>query len=113
MSELQYENFLIDILSSWIRDENAAPGRRYHYQFPNSEDSVKLYSALLKAAPKAFQYEETQLRYLEIEGLRILFVRHSDSASGEGDDISFSESYISMLRDQVASQAGQFESTLL
>ena len=113
MSELQYENFLIDILSSWIRDENAAPGRRYHYQFPNSKDSVKLYSALLKAAPKSFQHEETQLRYLEIEGLRILFVRHSDSASGKGDDISFSDSYISMLRDQVASQAGQFESTSL
>ncbi len=113
MSDLQYENFLIGILSSWLQNESSIAGKRYHYPFPNAGDSKKLYGALLKEAPSSLEYEGIQLPYIEIGEHRLVFVRHSDSATGKDNDIGFTESYISMLRDQVASQSGAFESTLL
>ena len=113
MSDLQYENFLIGLLTDWISKESSAPGKRFHYPFPNSQDSENLYQAFQNQAQHYLIFNGIQLPYLEIDELRLIYVRHSDSANGDEPGISYSESYISMLRDQVASQAEEFEGTSL
>lgn len=108
MSNLQYEQFLVGVLSSWCEEGNCQPGKRFHYQFSDSEDSARLYSELKNAASDEIEIDDEKVPFIDLADTKLIFVRHADRDVG-GSIPCYSESYISMLRDQVAGQAGAFD----
>jgi len=104
----QYEQFLVGVLSSWCEDGNCQSGKRFHYQFSDSRDSARLYSELERAAFGEIEVGEEKVPFIDVADTKLIFVRHADRDICE-DTPCYSESYISMLRDQIASQAGVFD----
>jgi len=107
MLNLQYEKFLVEVLSSWCGEGNCQPGKRLHYQFSNPVNSALLYDELDANSSGSIAVEGHAIPFMEVSGVKLIFVRHSDLKSSEAST-SYSESYISMLRDKVAGQADEF-----
>lgn len=108
MLNLQYEKFLVEVLSSWCGEGNCQPGKRLHYQLSDSEDSARLFTEMENASSGEIQVSDESIPFIDVAGTKLIFVRHIDGGVGGGAP-SYSESYISMLRDRVAGQAGVFD----
>ena len=108
MLNRQYEQFLVEVLSAWCEDGNSQPGKRFHYQFSDSDNSALLYSRLEEASSGVISLGDESISYLEVANTKLIFVRHADNNAFSSCP-SYSESYISMLRDKVAGQSGVFE----
>jgi len=108
MSNLQYEQFLVEVLSSWCEEGNCQPGKRFHYQFSDSEDSARLYEEMRSQSVGFIEIRDQQIPYIVFAQTKTIFARHTGTKN-QGKVAQYSESYISMLRDQVAGQSGLFE----
>lgn len=109
MSVRQFEEFIAAYFLDWAR-ENARDGFRYQFRSPNIENSLKLFSALTdsKTVSGIISCKGSELPYIDCNGTKLLPVIHSD-----GGDAGFTENFISFLRDEVAGQARDFNSTAL
>ncbi len=108
MSNLRYEQFLVEVLSSWCEEGNCQPGKRLHYQFSDSGDSALLYTEMAGSSSGAIEIGGENIPYIELGNTKLIFVRHADRVAA-CEIPCYSESYISMLRDQVAGQSDMFE----
>jgi DNA phosphorothioation-dependent restriction protein DptH len=108
MSNLQYEQFLVEVLSSWCEEGNCQPGKRFHYQFSDSEDSARLYEEMRSQSVGFIEIGDQQIPYIVFAETKTIFARHTGTKN-QGKVAQYSESYISMLRDQIAGQSGLFE----
>jgi len=109
MSETQFDEFLKDLLVSYLGTRIVA-GRRYQFRSPDSSNTERLIDQLLNAASDAVDVNGTSIPCLNVNGIRLIFVGHSDDSNSSK---TFNENYISMLRDRVAEQAGEFKKTSL
>jgi DNA phosphorothioation-dependent restriction protein DptH len=107
MSVKPFEEFMVDCLFRWVK-KDIQPGARYHFKSADYENTVKLYEAFVaNSIDQSLDFNGHELKYIEIDGIRVLFAMQGDSALG------FTENYISHLRDKVASQSGVFSNCAL
>lgn len=109
MSETQFDAFLAKQLIEWL-DTRIVAGQRYQFRSSDSTNTLRMISHFRGSASGAIDVHGTQIPYVQVGGMRLLCVAHSD-APGVND--SFNENYISMLRDCVAEQATVFQQTSL
>ncbi len=99
------EQFLVDA-ETYIND-----GFRYQFKSPDSENSVRLYQAMIEHSQNSiYATNGTELPFLELPSCKIVPVIHS-----EDPDVyqGFTENYISHLRDEIASQSGYLKGCAL
>ncbi len=109
MSVKQFEEFIASYFLDWARN-NVKEGFRYQFRSPNIENSLKLFKALKdpEVVTGSILCKESELHYVLCGSTKLIPVIHSDRG-----DIGFTENFISFLRDEVASQSGDFKSTAL
>ena len=110
MSSTRFERFVVDQLVQWLAPRITA-GFRYQFRSPDTDMTHRLIRELQHRAVGALRLRDTDLSYLVINGVKLLYVPHVDSNSTPG--AGFNENYISMLRDEVASQHGPLEGCAL
>ena len=103
MSEKQFERFLAKQFSQWAK-KGIPAGFRYHFKSPDSHNSYRLFKALLELTDGSLEpVSGVELTYIDSGLSKIIPVLH-----GEGEDGTFTENYISHLRDAIAGQEGVF-----
>lgn len=103
MSEKQFERFLAKQFSQWAK-KGIPAGFRYHFKSPDSHNSYRLFNALLELTDGNLEpVSGVELAYIDSGLSKIIPVLH-----GEGEDGTFTENYISHLRDAIAGQEGVF-----
>lgn len=109
MSVRFFEDFIVPHFLK-AADGYLEPGYRYQFKSPDVENSLKLYRAFThhKSGLGVLTVEGTSLPYLSCSGVKLLPVIHKN-----GCEAGYTENFISFLRDQVASQKGEFEGTAL
>lgn len=108
MSAKHFESFQVDKFISWAETE-AHPGHRFQFKSPSSDNSVKLYDALLKRADKSIVADGISLPCISSADCKLIPVLHKSQGGTRG----FTENYISKLRDDVSGQSGAFQNTAL
>src|SRR5690606_37480167 len=98
MSEKRFEDFLIEKLLAALTTK-ATPGFRCRYWVPDDSYSEQLIEACLRLPHEHLELRGVSLPYLLLEQSKLLFV--SDCSK-----YHYSENYIAMLRDEVASKEG-------
>ncbi|WP_180190151.1 DNA phosphorothioation-dependent restriction protein DptH, partial [Acinetobacter sp. YH01009] len=106
MSKKQYEDFLVELFFDWAKN-HLKIGEKLHFKSPDDENSLKLFEAFHRKLETFFYLHQEKIHYLNLNGLRIIPVLHSDDEQG------YSENYISYLRDHVSSQIGEFKDSIL
>ncbi len=105
MSETQFDAFLASQLLQWLASR-ISPGQRYQFRSSDNGNTNRIITHFRNAANGVINVQGTEITFVEVAGLRLLCVAHSDSTdSSDG----FNENYISMLRDCVAEQSNVFE----
>ncbi|TFH85692.1 DNA phosphorothioation-dependent restriction protein DptH [Billgrantia azerbaijanica] len=99
MSARPFDFFLVAQFVAWAR-LHATPGSRYQFRSPDSGNAESLHAALIVEADGHVQVGEVALPYLLCDGARIIPVLQHPEAAG-----SYSENYISFLRDEISRQA--------
>ncbi|MDN3647575.1 DNA phosphorothioation-dependent restriction protein DptH [Reinekea marina] len=86
------------------------PGYKYQFKSPNHQNSVKLYKAFLNhsSASKLTLGKVEDIHYIVVSGIKLVVVLHKN-----GEEIGFTENYISFLRDEISSQKGEWANTAL
>jgi DNA phosphorothioation-dependent restriction protein DptH len=103
MSEKQFERFLAKQFSLWA-EQGIPAGFRYHFKSPDGDNSQRLYNAMIELANGRLATEQgIELAFIETALSNVIPVLH-----GEGEDGTFTENYISHLRDAIAGQEGVF-----
>ncbi|MDU4840496.1 MAG: DNA phosphorothioation-dependent restriction protein DptH [Leclercia adecarboxylata] len=107
MSARPFEHFLVERFNEWVSDL-IEPGSRYQFKSPSAENGLALYKALIESTSEkaVITTDGIALPYILCNGIKILPVLH-------GDEMGFTENYISRLRDLVAGRSGEFENTAL
>lgn len=93
-----FNAFLVAEFTAWA-EHHANPGSRYQFRSPDKANAESLYDALIVGADGHVQLGEVALPYLECGLSRIIPVLQHPGAAQ-----SYSENYISFLRDEVARQ---------
>ena len=110
MSVKQFETFLVE---QFLADAEAhiKAGFRYQFKSPDSENSVRLYQAMIAHSQSSTSASNgIELPFIQLSNCKIVPVIHSeDPAEYQG----FTENYISHLRDEVASQSGYLKGCAL
>ncbi|MCX7206050.1 MAG: DNA phosphorothioation-dependent restriction protein DptH [Proteobacteria bacterium] len=101
MLEKQFEDFLVEQLSVW-GNQNLKAGFRYQFKSPDATNSENLLAALCKMQAGTIFDDLTALPYIELNKIKLIVVLHGDSQN------SFTENYISRLRDQISSQQQEY-----
>ncbi|MVW64176.1 DNA phosphorothioation-dependent restriction protein DptH [Massilia sp. NEAU-DD11] len=101
MSARPFESYLVDLFIEWATDK-AQPGFRYQFQSPDHNNASKLYDAYLARATGAIEPAGVELPFIACGNTRLIPVLHGENGKG------FSENYISLLRDCVASRTADF-----
>jgi DNA phosphorothioation-dependent restriction protein DptH len=110
MSVKQFETFLAEQLLN-NADAKIQSGFRYQFKSPDSDNSLRLYNALLvRKTGEITVNDDIQLPFIEISNCKIVPVVHSEQPETQG---GFTENYISHLRDEVASQSGYLKGCAL
>ncbi|MDV6032453.1 MAG: hypothetical protein F9B45_20680 [Phycisphaera sp. RhM] len=109
MSETRFDAFLATQLTKWLETRVTA-GERYQFRSSDSSNTTRMISQLRASASGFIDVHGTTIPFLEIGGIRLLCVAHSDTPDVTG---GFNENYISMLRDRVAEQDEVFQLTSL
>ncbi|WP_334014663.1 DNA phosphorothioation-dependent restriction protein DptH [Alteromonas sp. S167] len=109
----EFEEFIVANLLEWAQN-NVKPGFRYQFKSPNSENSEKLYNALVQSAAGNFlrftseKHGETiELPLIQVNEVQLIPLLHSDNERG------FTENFISHLRDEVAKPQGPLSKACL
>ena len=105
MSVARFEHFLFQRLSSWLQDRTSA-GSRYQFQSPDADNTRRLFNELKANVTGSITFKGTPLLFIEVGGVRLICVAHAENREQLQD--GFNENYISTLRDEVASQCGDF-----
>lgn len=108
MSVKQYETYLAESFIEWV-SSTIQPGERYQFKSPDPDNALKLWEAFesladgntLEIAP------DQHLSYVSCNGVQLIPVLHGNTAP------TFTENYISHLRDQVSGRNGIFAQTAL
>lgn len=98
MSVRPFDSFLVAQFTAWAQ-RHATPGSRYQFRSPDSANAEALYAALIDEADGHVQVGEVALPYLLFESARIIPVLQHPGAAQ-----SYSENYISFLRDEISRQ---------
>ncbi|WNJ95914.1 DNA phosphorothioation-dependent restriction protein DptH [Vibrio ruber] len=103
MSVKPFETFLVEqFLAHAERDIKT--GFRYQFKSPDSENSSRLYQAMLAHATRNIVTTSgVELPYIELSHCKVVPVVHSEEPELY---YGFTENYISHLRDEVSSQSG-------
>lgn len=110
MSVKQFETFLVEQFLA-DADTHIKAGFRYQFKSPDSENSVRLYQAMIAYAQNSVSASNgIELPFIQLSNCKIVPVIHSeDPAEYQG----FTENYISHLRDEVASQSSYLKGCAL
>ncbi|MDF2153718.1 DNA phosphorothioation-dependent restriction protein DptH [Vibrio sp. CAU 1672] len=110
MSVKQFETFLVEQFLA-DAETHIKAGFRYQFKSPDSENSVRLYQAMIAHSQNSIEAtNDIDLPFIELPSCKIVPVIHSeDPAQYQG----FTENYISHLRDEVASQSGYLKGCAL
>ena len=106
MLKKQYENFLVDLFFKWA-DLNLNVGEKIHFRSPNDENSLRLYKAFLEKGELNFFLKNEKFYYFKLNKCKVIPVLH-----GQGE-YGYSENYISLIRDLVSGQKGDFKDCVL
>lgn len=98
MSEKQFEGFLVDHLKQWLAIRIKA-GDRFQFRSTDSENTVRLLTALHRAADGTIQDGDTTLYYLDTNGIQVLIAGHAEGKTVQ--DGCYTENYLAKLRDGV------------
>lgn len=109
----EFEEFVVANLLVWAPD-NIQPGCRYQFKSPNSENSEKLFNALIQSTAgncltfvaKDHQ-DPVELPYITVNDVQLIPLLHSESDKG------FTENFISHLRDEVTKPQSQLSNACL
>jgi DNA phosphorothioation-dependent restriction protein DptH len=102
MSAKQYEAYLVKCFIEWVR-KDIQPGFRYQFKSPDAENALHLYQAFMAiVGGNQIHFGGNKLPYIECNGVQLIPVLHG------GDEVAYTENYISHLRDKVASRSGEF-----
>lgn len=102
MSAKQYEAYLVKCFIEWV-SADIQPGFRYQFKSPDAENSLHLFQAFMAVVgDNQLKVGEQKLPFIECNGVQLIPVLHG------GEEIAYTENYISYLRDQVASRSGEF-----
>ncbi|MCX2982872.1 DNA phosphorothioation-dependent restriction protein DptH [Halieaceae bacterium IMCC14734] len=109
MSVKLFEEFLASYFLNWA-NTGVEPGFRYQFQSPNLENSAKLYKSFInpELVSGFVDARGSKLAYTSCGNAKLIPVIHNDQ-----DGLGYTENFISFLRDEVAGQQGEFESTAL
>jgi DNA phosphorothioation-dependent restriction protein DptH len=110
MSKKLYEDFLVEHFCNWAKDGFDGESR-FQFRSPDSENSLKLYDALIRKANTQVEVVTDEIsqsfQALKFEEKTLIPVVHSESDKG------LSENFISHLRDLVSSQSGNLANCIL
>ena len=110
MSVKQFETFLVELFLA-DAETHIEPGFRYQFKSPDSENSKRLYQAMIAHSLSSIKASnDIELPFIELSKCKIVPVIHSENPA-EFD--GFTENYISHLRDEVASQSGYLKGCAL
>ncbi|GGA93447.1 DNA phosphorothioation-dependent restriction protein DptH [Agarivorans gilvus] len=103
MSVKPFETFLVEQFLA-NAETQIEPGFRYQFKSPDSENSLRLYQAMLAhQSDTTIIVGDVELPYIQLAKCKVVPVIHSENIEQvEG----FTENYISHLRDEIASQSG-------
>jgi DNA phosphorothioation-dependent restriction protein DptH len=104
MSETQFDAFLASQLVQWLTSR-ISPGQRYQFRSSDSGNTHRIITHFRNKASGLINVHGTEITFVEVAGLRLICVAHSDSTDSSA---GFNENYISMLRDRVAEQSDVF-----
>ncbi len=109
MSVKQFEEFIASYFLDWAK-KGVASGFRYQFQSPNLDNSNKLYKSFINPSLVSgfIDAQGSKLAYIFCGDVKLLPVIHNDEKG-----IGYTENFVSFLRDEVAGQQGEFESTAL
>ena len=105
MSVVRFDQFLAQRLTAWLENRISA-GSRYQFQSPDVNNTQRMFGQLKSHSSEIISFKGTDLHYLTVNGVKLICVAHAESRDALKD--SFNENYISMLRDEVAGQSGDF-----
>lgn len=108
MSAKQYEQFLAENFIEWV-SQSIESGTRYQFKSPDKDNSFRLYQAFTQIAHGSLTVEngKVDLPFIDVHGVALIPVVH-------GTDLgTYTENYISRLRDAVAGRSGEFQNTAL
>ena len=106
MSGKQFEEFLAEQFLQKASQE-IKPGFRYQFKSPDNENSERLFLAMKARTNGSFiTPHRAELSYIDTGVCKIIPVLHGEVDSS---DYSFTENYISHLRDGIASQEGELK----
>ena len=110
MSKKLYEDFLVEHFCNWAKGGFDGESR-FQFRSPDSENSIKLYDALIRKANSQVDVVTAEInqsfRALKFDEKTLIPVVHSESEKG------LSENFISHLRDLVSSQSGNLTNCVL
>lgn len=101
MSARPFESYLVDVFIEWATDK-AQSGFRYQFQSPDHNNASRLHGAYLARATGVIRPSGVDLPFIACGATKLIPVLHGENGNG------FSENYISLLRDCVASRAADF-----
>ncbi len=110
MSVKPFEDFLVEKLRDWLM-QRIERGARFQFKSPDPENTLKLLSQLFFERDGTLEFSGQELSHLRLGRIRLLVVGHQEQCDVlQG---CYTENYISMLRDRVAAQEGEFENSAL
>ena len=101
MSEVPFEQFLLQRLKTLLRDRITA-GQRFQFRSPDFDNTSSLQRQAEAVAEGHVQLGDVTLPWFDVGSVRLICVAHSEGTND--DSIGFNENYIAMLRDKVAAQ---------
>lgn len=110
MSEVPFEQFLLQRLKTLLRDRITA-GQRFQFRSPDFDNTSSLQRQAEAVAEGHVQLGDVTLPWFDVGSVRLICVAHSEGTND--DSIGFNENYIAMLRDKVAAQVAPFEQSAL
>ena len=112
MLEKQYESFLVDKLKKWLGSSHTlVAGTRYQFKSPDPANSKRLIASLIDASHGVIIFENQSHHYISINGVKLIFAGHIENY--DIDHNCYTENYVSMLRDAIASQQGPLKDCAL
>ncbi|CEO42016.1 DNA phosphorothioation-dependent restriction protein DptH [Photobacterium kishitanii] len=110
MSVKQFETFLVEQFLADAENYIKA-GFRYQFKSPDSENSVRLYQAMIAHSQNVVNVSNgIGLPFIQLSNCKVVPVIHSEDPE---ESPGFTENYISHLRDEVASQSGYLKGCAL
>ncbi|KJG02104.1 DNA phosphorothioation-dependent restriction protein DptH [Photobacterium angustum] len=112
MSVKQFETFLVEQFLA-NAESHIKAGFRYQFKSPDSDNSVRLYQTMLSHSQNnIITNNGVELPFIKLSNCKILPVLHTEE-HGSAEYRSFTENYISYLRDEVARQSDNFKDCAL